>query len=172
MSAKLPGKKGKDPAKKSFMERYRENLEKERAARERERQKKLKALGPGEEEAGAGEEADETPVAIGAPRKKTREENQAEHLARIYKTLIASVIGIVTGIVSYILVDPGMIAGIQAYTVLAFLIMLAGIVVQRHIFTLLKVGTHPMGAKDWLYQGFMTFAFWFIAWTILLTQGT
>ena len=172
MSAKLPGKKGKDPAKKSFMERYRETLEREKAAREREKQKKLKALRPAEEDAGAGDEPDETPVAIETPRKKTREEKQAEHLARIYKTLIASIIGIVTGVVSYILVEPRFVAGIQAYTVLAFLIMLAGIVVQRHIFILLKLGAHPMGAKDWLYQGFMTFAFWFIAWTILLTQGT
>ncbi len=172
MSGDSPGKKGKNPAKKSFMERYRENLERERAAREREKQKKLKALGAGGEDTGTVEETEETPVAEAPPRKKTREEKQAEHLGRIYRTLVASVLGILTGVISYLVIEPGQVAGLQPYTLLAFLIMVAGIVLQRHIFVLYRIGSHTMGAKDWFFQGFMTFAFWFIAWTILLTQGT
>jgi len=27
-------------------------------------------------------------------------------------------------------------------------------------------------AKDWLFQGFMTFSLWFISWTILLSTTT
>jgi PKD repeat protein len=30
-------------------------------------------------------------------------------------------------------------------------------------------GSTKLGAKDWIYQGFMTFAFWFMTWTILLS---
>jgi PKD repeat protein len=29
--------------------------------------------------------------------------------------------------------------------------------------------TGKLGGKDWFYQGFMTFAFWLMTWTILLT---
>jgi hypothetical protein len=32
------------------------------------------------------------------------------------------------------------------------------------------MGSTKLGGKDWLYQGFMTFAFWFMTWTILLTS--
>jgi len=172
MSPNPPDKRHWKPAKKSFMESYREALDKEKSAREKERQKKLKALEAAEKKGEAGEEEAEAPVVAEAPRKKTREEKQAEHLARIYKTLVASVLGILTGVISYLVIEPQQVTGIQAYTILAFFIMAAGIVVQKHIFALVRIGKPTMGAKDWFYQGFMTFAFWFIAWTILLTQGT
>jgi len=42
-------------------------------------------------------------------------------------------------------------------------------VVQRHIFMFTKLEPESLGKKDWVYQGFMTFAFWFITWTVLLT---
>ena len=44
-----------------------------------------------------------------------------------------------------------------------------GIVVQKHIFILIGMDTSRLGGKDWFYQGFMTFAFWFMTWTLLLT---
>jgi hypothetical protein len=53
---------------------------------------------------------------------------------------------------------------------LAVFIMLAGVVVQRHIFVLLHLSKPKLGNKDWLYQGFMTFAFWFISWSLLLSH--
>jgi hypothetical protein len=53
---------------------------------------------------------------------------------------------------------------------LAFMLMLAAVVVQKHLFRLLGMDTSKLGAKDWIYQGFMTFAFWFMTWTILLTS--
>jgi hypothetical protein len=96
---------------------------------------------------------------------KTRADKQAEHIERIKRTLAASLIGIVAGGLSYYLsisysTDSGL---------LAFMIMIAGVVVQKHIFMLLRMDTGKLGAKDWFYQGFMTFAFWFMSWTILLT---
>lgn len=172
MSADSPGRKGRNPGKKSFLEKYREALEREREKREMEREKRLKALEGGKGGADAVEDETGALETVEAPRKKTKEEKQAEHLVRIYRTLSASLLGVGTGVVSYLLVEPGRVAGVQAYTVLAFLVMVTGIVLQKHLFILLKLGVEKMGAKDWFYQGFMTFAFWFIAWTILLTQGT
>ncbi|MDD1716355.1 MAG: hypothetical protein LUQ01_05095 [Methanolinea sp.] len=106
------------------------------------------------------------------PRKRTPEIKRKEHMVKIKRTLIGCILGILTGVISFIVVDRSQILGFNSYTMLGLLIMVAGIVVQRHIFLLLHLGSVKMGAKDWFYQGFMTFAFWFITWTILLTGGS
>ncbi len=98
-------------------------------------------------------------------KQKTKADKQAEHIERIKRTLAASLIGILVGGLSYYIsttysTDSGL---------LAFMIMIAGIVIQKHIFMLLGMDTGKLGAKDWFYQSFMTFAFWFMSWTILLT---
>jgi hypothetical protein len=98
-------------------------------------------------------------------KQKTKADKQAEHIDRIKRTLAASIIGIFVGGLSYyISISYGKDTGL-----LAFMIMVAGIVVQKHIFMLLHMDTEKLGAKDWFYQSFMTFAFWFMSWTILLT---
>jgi len=104
------------------------------------------------------------------PKKvHTKADKQAEHIARIRRTLTASLIGIGTGVLSFSLGGVPDAGGFQQDGFLGFMIMLAGIVVQKHIFILMGMDTGRLGAKDWFYQGFMTFAFWFMAWTILLT---
>jgi hypothetical protein len=105
-------------------------------------------------------------------KEKTKADKQAEHIARIKRTLIASLIGITTGALSYWSGGTPGSAGLQANGFLALMLMLAGIVIQKHIFILLGMDTAKLGAKDWFYQGFMTFAFWFMTWTILLTSLT
>jgi hypothetical protein len=99
-------------------------------------------------------------------KHKTTQEKQADHIDRIKRTLTACLIGLIVGIISFYL------SGISEKDVglLAFMLMLAGIVVQKHIFMLLKFSNTTLGAKDWFYQGFMTFAFWFMTWTILLSS--
>lgn len=114
----------------------------------------------------------EIPVPEPEEKKKkplTHEEKVAAHVGRIERTTVACIIGIIVGVVSFYLGGTPDVAGKQADAILAVFLMLAGIVIQRHIFILLKIGGGKLGAKDWLYQGFMTFAFWFISWTILLT---
>jgi hypothetical protein len=101
---------------------------------------------------------------------KTRADKQAEHIARIKRTLIASLIGIGTGILSFYAGGIPDAAGFQKDGLLGFMLMLAGIVIQKHIFLLMGMDTGKLGGKDWFYQGFMTFAFWFMTWTILLTS--
>jgi len=98
-------------------------------------------------------------------KQKTKADKQAEHIERIKRTLAASLIGIIVGGLSYYI-------GISFSTdsgLLALMLMIAGIVIQKHIFMLLHMDTQKLGAKDWFYQGFMTFAFWYMTWTILLT---
>jgi hypothetical protein len=104
------------------------------------------------------------------PKKvKTKADKQAEHIARIKRTLIASLMGIGTGALAFSLGGMPDAAGFQKDGPLGFMLMLAGIVIQKHIFILMGMDTGKLGWKDWFYQSFMTFAFWFMTWTILLT---
>ena len=105
------------------------------------------------------------------PRKLSPEEKRQENIRKIKRSAIAAAMGIITGVISYLTIDSSQILGIQSYTIFALLIMLAGVVVQKHIFMLMHLSPTPLSKKDWFYQGFMTFAFWFISWTLLLTSG-
>ncbi len=175
MSPGPSGKKGKNPQKKSFMEQYRDFVKKEQNAKNAAREadaKKKKEREDTVKDATVQEPEEESAAEIEeAPRKKTKEQKQREHLLRIEQTLIACGLGIITGIISFLVISPSQVLGLQSYTLLALLIMIAGIVVQRHIFMLLRLESDKMGFKNWFYQGFMTFAFWFITWTLLLTKG-
>jgi hypothetical protein len=102
-------------------------------------------------------------------KRKTPAEKQKEHLLKIKRSLVACLAGMVTGIISFLAIPSMEIVGFNSYTALGLLIMMAGIVVQRHIFMFTKLEPESLGKKDWVYQGFMTFAFWFITWTVLLT---
>jgi heme/copper-type cytochrome/quinol oxidase subunit 4 len=111
----------------------------------------------------------ETGEKVETKPEKTKADKQAAHVERIERTAIACIIGIAAGILSFATGGTPNAAGIQDNSILAIFIMLAGVVIQRHIFMFMKMDTKKLGAKDWLFQGFMTFAFWFISWTILLT---
>jgi hypothetical protein len=103
-------------------------------------------------------------------KDKTKEERQAEHIERIKRTLVACLMGVFAGVLSFYLVPVSEVFGINSHTMLAFFLMLAGIVIQKHIFMLTGTATSKLGGKDWFYQGFMTFALWFMTWTILLSS--
>ena len=111
------------------------------------------------------EEITEEQPPVLTKKQKSKQEKQFEHIDRIKRTLTACLIGIAAGILSFYLSD---ISG-KDIGLLAFMLMLAGVVIQKHIFMLLNFSHTTLGAKDWFYQGFMTFAFWFMTWTILLT---
>ncbi|MGA2918942.1 hypothetical protein [Methanoregula sp.] len=112
-------------------------------------------------------QAIETPVQ--SRKAKTRAEKQADHIGRIQRTLIACFIGLFAGMLSFYLGGVVDATGHQNDGFLGFMLMLAGVVFQKYIFLLLGMDISKLGGKDWFYQGFMTFAFWFMAWTLLLT---
>ncbi len=115
----------------------------------------------------SGDTIEEKPVQT--KKAKTKADKQAEHIARIKRTVIASLLGILTGVLSYYAGGIPGPAGLQNDGFLGFMIMLVGVVLQKHVFMLSGMDTTKLGAKDWFYQGFMTFAFWFMTWTIMLT---
>lgn len=118
----------------------------------------------------SNEENTEKPVP--GKKVKTKADKQAEHIARIKRTLIASILGISAGALSFLLGGTPDAAGLQTSGFLGFMLMLAALVVQKHIFVLMGMDITKLGGKDWFYQGFMTFAFWFMTWAILLTSAS
>ncbi|NLZ29680.1 MAG: hypothetical protein GX885_02860 [Methanomicrobiales archaeon] len=105
-----------------------------------------------------------------AARPRTRAEKQVEHRGRIKRTLVACLMGILTGGLSFYLSGtPDPVTGLQANAIVGLLLLMAGVAFQKHAFMILGVDYMNLTTKDWFYQGFMTFALWFIAWTLLLT---
>jgi len=103
-----------------------------------------------------------------APKKKlTRAEKQAQHMDRLKRTGIACGMGILVGVLSFFYADP-----VKMGPAFGILFLLAGIVFQKYVFLALRMEYLGLKAKDWLYQGFMTFSLWFISWTILLSAHT
>ncbi|WFN35175.1 hypothetical protein L1S32_03395 [Methanogenium sp. S4BF] len=94
---------------------------------------------------------------------KSEEQKRKEHNERIIRTGIASIMGIIAGALSFLLVHN------ETQGVIGFLLLLGAMVFQKHIFMLIKLDISGLGGKDWFYQSFMAFSFWFISWTILLT---
>jgi hypothetical protein len=93
-----------------------------------------------------------------------------EHNERILRTVIACMMGILAGIASFFFSGQVDVAtGAQPNAFIGGLILLAGIVFQRHVFMIVKIDYTTLGKKDWFYQAFMTFSLWFISWTLLLT---
>ena len=95
-------------------------------------------------------------------------EKAVEHKERIQRTAIACFMGIAAGILSFLVIGDPAGEG-AARGVIGILLLLAGIVFQKQVFMLARIDYTRLGGKDWFYQGFMTFALWFMSWTILLT---
>jgi hypothetical protein len=117
---------------------------------------------------GDGMAGEAKPEGQKAPRKKlTPAEKQAQHMDRLKRTAVACGMGIVVGALSFLYANPA-----KTVPELGILFLLAGIVFQKYVFLALRMDYLGLTAKDWLYQGFMTFSLWFISWTILLSAST
>jgi hypothetical protein len=101
--------------------------------------------------------------AVSLPRDKHK-----EYRDRIVRTFVGCMMGMVAGIISFA-AGSSLREDVFSTSVLGFLIMLASIVLQKHVFFLMRCSGDGLTKKDWFYQGFMTFAFWFITWTLLMT---
>ena len=131
------------------------------------------------EEADEPEVVETTPVQkqTAPPKKKETPEEKvvrkkAEHSERVIRTAIACALGMFAGIASYFLAGtPGSADGVQPSAIIGIFILLAFIVIQRTIFILMKIDTQKLGKKDWFYQAFMTFALWYLSWTIILSTS-
>jgi hypothetical protein len=105
-------------------------------------------------------------------RKAAREaeKKKAEYFIILKRTLIAISAGTIAGIVCFYFEKEFIgTQGSSDFALLSILIMISCILVQKHIFMALHIDYAALQTKDWFFQGFMTFGFWFITWTILLS---
>jgi len=100
---------------------------------------------------------------------KTQEVKVKEHNERILRTSVGCFMGILAGVLSFLLIGDPSLPENSARGLIGILLLLAAIVFQKQIFLLMKIDVGNLGGKDWFYQGFMAFSLWFISWTILLT---
>ena len=98
-------------------------------------------------------------------KPKTPEERKKAHVEGILKTAVASLLGIVAGILA------SMVYGMGTETKwYAVLIIVAGFAyyIQRVIFPFVKISTKEFGFKDWFYVEFIVINFCLVTWTLLL----
>ena len=92
-----------------------------------------------------------------------------DYSGRIIRTIIAVITGFVAGLICFITGGMATSPGGSASAFFSILILIAAIILQKSIFILLRMDPSRLEKKDWFYQGFMTFSFWFVTWTIFLT---
>jgi hypothetical protein len=97
----------------------------------------------------------------------TKEERIAFHIRGVKMVLIPSLLGVLAGILTYLLFlnDPS----VRPYSLI---VLVLAIYVQKFIFPPLEIDSKRFGFKDWFFLSFMTFCFWFVTWTILLNGPT
>ncbi len=91
-----------------------------------------------------------------------------DYTGRIIRTIIAVIAGFFAGLLCFITEGKAQESGGSSSALFSILILIAAIIIQKHIFMLLRM-KYTLEKKDWFYQGFMTFSFWFVTWTILLS---
>jgi uncharacterized membrane protein len=90
------------------------------------------------------------------------------HLRGITVTTAACLAGVAAAVASGLVVGTTAAA---ATNTLALVIVGGFVVLQFPILQVLGVDVQEFSTKDYLYVAFMTFALWFITYTILLTSG-
>ncbi len=91
----------------------------------------------------------------------TKEERIAMHLRGIKMSLIPALFGTIAGFLSspYVLSLPH-----QSFS---FLILALAIYAQKFVFPLWGIESGKFDAKAWFYVSFLTFAYWYLSWTII-----
>jgi hypothetical protein len=86
----------------------------------------------------------------------------SSHIRGITVTTLASVVGILAAVASTAIAS-GPKDNVGLY------LLVGAIIVQLPVLRLLGIEVNDFSTKDYLYIGFMTFAMWFIAYSVLLT---
>ncbi|QLD89882.1 hypothetical protein HWV07_12940 [Natronomonas salina] len=96
-------------------------------------------------------------------------ERRVAHVRGVTVTALACLAGVVAAVVSSAVASG-------ATDTLGVYVLAAAVIVQFPLHRVLEqagveLDVDDFGPKDYLYVAFMTFALWFVCWTILLTTG-
>jgi hypothetical protein len=94
-------------------------------------------------------------------KEPTKDERVAFHLRGIKMSLIPAALGVLAGFLS----SPYVLSG--AHSSFSVLILAIAIYAQKYIFPLWGIESGKFDLKAWFYVGFMTFAYWYVTWTII-----
>ncbi|HML25423.1 MAG TPA: hypothetical protein PKC27_01800 [Methanomethylovorans sp.] len=113
----------------------------------------------------ASEVKQETAKGILNVKQRTPEEKRKAHIQGIIKTAVASILGILAGVLANM--QYGMGTETKWYAVITIVAIL-GYYIQRLIYPVIKVDTKEFGFKDWFYVEFLVVDFCLVTWTLLL----
>jgi len=107
----------------------------------------------------------EAPEKKSYTKQKTPEEKQKAHREGIIKTIVATILGIVAGIIMFSQYGTG-----EDRIWYAILMIVIGITyyIQKFTYPLLKIDVKEFKAKDWFYVEFIVVDFFLVTWTLLL----
>lgn len=117
--------------------------------------------------AGSGKVPASVKTQPAASRDVTPEEKEKLRIEGIKKTVIPGVLGIIAGIVLFVLLGDGVAQRGLWFSVL-FIVLALAYYVQRIIYPLIRVNVREFGKKDWFYVEFIVLDFCLVTWTILL----
>ena len=90
------------------------------------------------------------------------EDERWAHIRGVTVTTIASVVGIIAGIIAgHVTTAPDDVVGVAILAIAIF--------VQLPVYKAIGIEVDTFGIKDYLFVMFMTFCFWFVTWAIVLT---
>jgi hypothetical protein len=98
-------------------------------------------------------------------KERTPEEKQKQYKEGIIKTVVASALGIIAGLVAYSLYGTG-----ESRVWYAILMIVIGLtfLIQKVIYPPLKIDVKEFKFKDWFYVEFLVIDFFLVVWTLLL----
>jgi len=96
-------------------------------------------------------------------------DSEDQHFHTVTRTALSAGVGVAAAFLSASLTAGAETAAIAAQNQTAQLVVIVAIAVQPLLQRVLGVYKDDFGAKDFLFIGFMTFAFWFVTWGIMLT---
>lgn len=93
---------------------------------------------------------------------ETVEEERWGHIRGVTVTTVASLAGIVAGVIAaHVAADPQDLVGLAVFG--------GAVIVQFPLLRGVGIEVETFGVKDYLFIIFMTFCFWFVTWGIMLT---
>ena len=98
-------------------------------------------------------------------KERTPEEKQKQYREGIIKTVVASALGIIAGLLTYSLYGTG---ENRIWYVILTIVIGSTYLLQKVIYPLIKIDVKEFKFKDWFYVEFLVIDFFLVIWTLLL----
>lgn len=97
--------------------------------------------------------------------EKTPEQRRKDRVEGIIKTAVASILGIIAGVVAFLALGAG--TDTRWYAIIV-IIAIVTYYIQRVIYPQINIDTKEFGIKDWFYVEFLVVDFALVTWVLML----